>query len=67
MSVLPVNFEKMNIADGKLEVMLMDSALAEMSIYAIYTSRNPMASELRALLDYLDECFKTDEYLENIT
>lgn len=61
-TVLPVYFVKKDIAEGKLESILTDYSLAEMSIYAVYTSRNHMSSALRALLTYLDERFKTDEF-----
>lgn len=61
-TVLPVYFAKTEIAEGKLEAILTDYTLEEMSIYAIYTSRNHMSAALRALLDYLDSRFKTDEF-----
>lgn len=61
-SVLPVYLVKNEIAEGKLEVILTDYLLEKRAIYAIYTSRNHMSAALRALLDYLDCRFKTDEF-----
>ncbi|AKJ43334.1 LysR family transcriptional regulator [Pragia fontium] len=61
-TLLPTYLVKNEIIDGTLEVILPEYKLETLSVYAIYTSRNYMSLALRALLNFLDERFKSDAF-----
>jgi DNA-binding transcriptional LysR family regulator len=46
------------LREGKLEQVLKDYQVAELGIYAVYSSRRQMPLKLRALIDYLVEAFR---------
>ncbi|MCD1127016.1 LysR family transcriptional regulator [Jinshanibacter sp. LJY008] len=61
-TLLPAYLVRNELTNGQLEAILTGYEVEPMTIYAIYTSRNHMSAALRALLTFLDERFKSDNF-----